>query len=84
MKTSTLLLSIISTAAAEKFLVGPPGWAQSIGINTTEPEHSRLQARQGKAANGLKVVLKNRTPHVLNSKSVKIRYGPFTVRGGGA
>jgi hypothetical protein len=83
MKTSTLFTSIFSAAvAAEKFIAGPPGWAQSIGINATEPEHNpRLIARQVRTG---AVSLKNRTPHISGSKSVKIRYGPFTVKGGGA
>jgi hypothetical protein len=89
MKTSTLLISILSAAdiaAAEKFVVGPPGFAQSIGLNVTEPEHHpQLAARQAKGGgSGRTVVLKNRTPQIKGSKSVKIRYGPFTVRGGGA
>ena len=86
MKATTLFLTILSAAdisAAEKFLAGPPGWAQSIGINVTEPEYHILSARQAKGQ-GLKTELKNRTPHIKNSKSVKIRYGPFTVKGGGA
>jgi hypothetical protein len=90
MKTSTLFLTFLSAAdiaAAAKFVVGPPGWAQSIGINVTESEdYKRLVARQAKGGGGgtgTKVVLKNRTPHIANSKSVKIRYGPFTVNGGG-
>jgi hypothetical protein len=90
MKTSTLFISILSAAdivAAEKFVVGPPGWAQSIGLNVTEPEHHpQLIARQAKmgGGSGRTVSLRNRTPHIKGSKSVKIRYGPFTVRGGGA
>jgi hypothetical protein len=88
MKTSTLFISILSAAdivAAEKFVVGPPGWAQSIGLNVTEPEHHpQLIARQAGSGSGRMVSLKNRTPQIKGSKSVKIRYGPFTVRGGGA
>jgi hypothetical protein len=87
MKTSTLFISILSAAdivAAEKFVAGPPGWAQSLGLNATEPEHRpQLIARQAKGS-GRTVILKNRTPQIRGSKSVKIRYGPFTVRGGGA
>ena len=87
MKATTLFLTVLSAAdiaAAEKFLVGPPGWAQAIGINVTEPEDlPRLQARQARAS-GLKTVLKTRTPHIKGAKSVKIRYGPFTIKGGGA
>jgi hypothetical protein len=90
MKTSTLFISILSAAgivAAEKFIAGPPGWAQSIGLNVTEPEHHpHLIARQARAGggSGTTVALKNRTPQIKGSRSVKIRYGPFTVRGGGA
>jgi hypothetical protein len=87
MKTSTLFISILpAVVAAEKFVVGPPGWAQSIGLNVTEPEHHpQLIARQAKGGgSGRTVSLRNRTPQIKGSKSVKIRYGPFTVRGGGA
>jgi hypothetical protein len=87
MKTSTLFISLLSVAAAEKFIAGPPGWAQSIRLNVTEPEqHAQLVARQARAGggSGTTVSLRNRTPHIKGSKSVKIRYGPFTVRGGGA
>jgi hypothetical protein len=83
---ASLFLAILSAAEfaiAEKFVVGPPGWAQTIGLNVTEREEHRLAARQAKGK-GTKTVLKNRTPHIKNSKSVKIRYGPFTIRGGGA
>jgi hypothetical protein len=89
MKTFMLfatLLSAVDIAATEKFVVGPPGWPQSIGLNVTEQEyHPHLIARQaGKGGSGRTVALKNRTPNIRGSKSVKIRYGPFTVRGGGA
>jgi hypothetical protein len=87
MKATTLFLTIISAAdiaAAEKFITGPPGWAQTLGLNISEPEDlPRLRARQARAT-GLKTVLKNRTPHIKGSKSVKVRYGPFNIRGGGA
>jgi len=83
MKTSTFILTITSAAnlaAAVKFALGPPGWAESLGYNVTEvPQQSRLRARQA----GGKTVIKNRLPNVPNAKSVKVRYGPFTVNGGG-
>lgn len=82
MKATTLILSVISAASADKFIAGPPGWAQSIGLNVTEPEEHRLESRQARSS-GSKVVLKNRTPHIKGSKSVKLRYGPFTIKGGG-
>jgi hypothetical protein len=86
MKASTLVLTLLSVAdfaAAIKFVIGPPGWAQGLGFNVTEqPEEHQLKARQ--ASGGGKTVLKNRLPNIPNAKSVKVRYGPFTVQGGGA
>lgn len=89
MKTSTLFISLLSAAgivAAEKFVVGPPGWVQSLGLNMTERvDPPQLVPRQAKGGgSGRTVSLRNRTPHIKGSRSVKIRYGPFTVRGGGA
>lgn len=91
MKAFTLFTALISTAsiaAAEKFVVGPEGWSQTLGYNLTELEdHPQLAARQAKGASGAsgvgRTVLKSRVPYIPNSKSVKVRYGPFTVRGGG-
>jgi hypothetical protein len=88
MKTFKLFMTLLSAAdiaAAEKFVVGPPGWPQSIGLNVTEQDHQqRLVTRQaGKGGSGRTVALKNRLPRISGSRSVKIRYGPFTVKGGG-
>jgi len=85
MKTSTLFTTIVSAAdiaTAVKFLVGPPGWGQSLGYNVTDLEQPQLSTRQLGGGAG-KTVLKNRNPNVPNAKSVKVRYGPFTVGGGG-
>jgi hypothetical protein len=82
MKASTLFTTIVSVAdiaTAVKFTIGPEGWAQSIGYNVTDLEAPKLEARQV----GGKTVLKNRNPNVPNAKTVKVRYGPFTVGGGG-
>jgi len=80
------LLSAADIAAAEKFVVGPPGWPQSIGLNATEQERpSHLVTRQAKGGgSGRTVALKTRLTRISGSRSVKIRYGPFTVKGGGA
>jgi len=89
MKALTLFTTLISAAniaAAEKFVIGPEGWSQTLGYNLTEVEdNQKLSARQAKTAiaSGNKSVLKSRLPNIPNAKSVKVRYGPFTVRGGG-
>jgi hypothetical protein len=89
MKASTLFLTIISTAdvaVAVKFLIGPSGWAQSIGLNVTEPEGQPeyRDRRVDGEASAERVLLKSRNPNIPNSKTVKLRYGPFTIGGGGA
>jgi len=85
MKISTLI-TIIAAAdavAAEKFIMGPPGWAQAMGFNATDLPTPQLTARQAKSVGVGKTVLKNRNPNIPNAKSVKVRYGPFNVNGGG-
>lgn len=86
-KLFTTLISAVDTAAAIKFIVGPPGWAQTLGLNLTEAQdYSKLAARQAKQAGvdtAGKTVLAPRMTHIPNSKTVKIRYGPFNVRGAG-
>ena len=85
MKASTLFTTIFfaaDIATAIKFIVGPQGWGQSMGFNVTDlEENPQLQARQ--LGGSGKMVLKDRNPHIPNAKTVKVRYGPFTVQGGG-
>jgi len=84
MKVSTLalLISAADVATAVKFIIAPPGWAEAKGFNVTElPMEHQLKARQLGGAG--KTSLKNRMPNNPAAKSVKVRYGPFTVGGGG-
>lgn len=87
MKASTIVTTIISAAdiaTAAKFAVGPPGWAQSMGFNVTDLESPpQLRARQAWNSAAQPVAQPNRNPHIPNAKTVKLRYGPFTIRGGG-
>lgn len=84
MKTNALLLSLLSAAnvaSAVKFISGPEGWPAAIKINTTEQSWEDVQAAPGviKAAQPKRMVMKSRVTHIPNAKSVKIRYGPYTV-----
>lgn len=87
MKAFTLVTTLVSAAAAEKFVVGPDGWSKVLGLNLTQSEEQpqliARQAAKGAASGAGKTTLKNRLPNIAGAKSVKIRYGPFTVRGGG-
>jgi hypothetical protein len=84
MKYTTLVslaLSAANVATAVKFVVGPEGWADSIGFKTREQtwddvKPSRIEKR---AVVPMRQDLKPRIPFLKNSKSVKLRYGPFTV-----
>jgi len=84
MKTTTLVslaLSATNVATAVKFISGPEGWAESIGFKPQEQtwddiKPNRLSAR---AVQPARQELKARVTGLKNSKSVKLRYGPFTV-----
>jgi hypothetical protein len=86
MKTTTLISAALSASrahAAVKFISGPDGWASSLGFNATETDglpqfelpHSRVL---GMVAPD-RQQLKPRSPQIPGSKTVKIRYGPYTV-----
>jgi hypothetical protein len=91
MKTSSLTALVVSAtnvATAVRFISGPGDWIKGVGFNTSRPEDHgtlfdppKIAARDAFAL-PLQVELKNRNPHVPGSKSVKVRYGPFTVPGG--
>jgi hypothetical protein len=78
-----------NVATAVKFVSAPPDWIQSnLGFNVSQPEDHddmfespQLMGRSAMAV-PLKVQLKNRNPHIPGAKSMKIRYGPYTVPGG--
>ena len=89
MKTSTFFAfaaSVSEVVNAVKFVSGPEGWAELKGFNTTSTlEHKELFAAPNigkRAALPRKVELKSRIAHIPNSKTIKIRYGPYTVPGG--
>lgn len=84
MKNHVLLLSLLSAAnvaSAVKFISGPEGWPEAIKINTTEQTWPDVQAGPGviRAAPPKRMVMKSRITHIPNVKSVKIRYGPYSV-----
>jgi hypothetical protein len=92
MKTSSIVAFAVSAAkvtTAVKFVSAPADWIQSnLGFNVTQPEDHedlfdspKLMGRSAQAL-PLKVELKNRNPHIPGAKSMKIRYGPYTVPGG--
>jgi hypothetical protein len=84
MKTNApvlLLLSVSNVATAVKFISGPEGWPSAIGFNATEQHWDDIQwpPQVIRAAAPKRQDLKSRAPNVPGSKSVKIRYGPYTV-----
>jgi hypothetical protein len=76
-----LLLSVSNVATAVKFLSGPEGWASAIRINTTEQHWDNIESPPHvvRAAAPKKMDMKSRVTHIPGAKSVKIRYGPYTV-----
>lgn len=78
---SLLALSVSNVATAVKFISGPEGWASAIGFNASEPDWDdiKLPPQVVRAAAPKRQEMKSRAPNVPGSKSVKIRYGPYTV-----
>jgi len=88
MKSTFLTLAVSATnVAAVKFISGPEGWPQALGFNTTDAEAFGdlyaipAKVKRDAAALPTRVELKNRNPHIPGAKSVKLRYGPYTVPG---
>lgn len=84
MKTNAVLLSFLSAAnvaSAVKFISGPEGWPSAIKINTTEQTWEDIQLPEHviRAAAPKRSEMKSRVTHIPGSKSIKIRYGPYTV-----
>jgi hypothetical protein len=84
MKTTTLVslaLSAINVATAVKFISGPEGWAPSIGFKTEEQTWDDVKTSRivSRAVAPQRQELKPRIPVLKGSKSVKLRYGPYTV-----
>jgi hypothetical protein len=85
MKTSVFALYALSAsnvATAVKFLSGPQEWASAVGLNATEQHWDDVELPPQvirAAAVPKRQELKSRAPQIPGSKSVKIRYGPYTV-----
>ena len=84
MKIYTLVPLVFSTsnvASAIKFVSGPDGWARAVGFNATAQSCDDIQLPRyiSRAIAPKRQELKPRVPHIIGSKSVKIRYGPYTV-----
>jgi hypothetical protein len=84
MKTNTLVslaLSATNVVTAIKFITGPDGWASSIGFNATEQtwDDIKLPPHVSRVVAPKRQELKRRIPQIPGSKSVKLRYGPYTV-----
>lgn len=85
MKTTTFLSAALSASQAyarTKFISAPDGWAESLGYNVTDTEgypHMEANIRNiGMVAPG-RQQLKPRSPQIPGSKTVKVRYGPYTI-----
>ncbi|QDS77070.1 hypothetical protein FKW77_007229 [Venturia effusa] len=84
MKTDAFVLSLLPAvkfASAVRFISGPEGWPAAIKINTTEQTWEDVQPAPGviRAAAPKRMVMKSRISHIPGAKTVKIRYGPYTV-----
>jgi hypothetical protein len=84
MKTTTivsLVLSASNVATAVKFGSGLDGWELAMGFNATaQPwDNIKLPSQVARAVAPKRQELKPRVPHIAGSKSVKMRYGPYTV-----
>jgi hypothetical protein len=78
----TLTVSALNVASATKFVSGPTDWIDAVGFKTEEQKLASHERRQNvRAAAPKRQEMKTRNPHIPNSKTVKIRYGPYTVPG---
>jgi hypothetical protein len=87
MKTSTLitltLSAAVNVASAVQFVDGPVGWPQALGFKSIPLEQAGLPKvrRAARAVAPKRQEIKTRNPHIPGSKTIKIRYGPYTVPG---
>ena len=83
MKTNTLVTVglVVNVVTAVKFISGPDGWASAIGFNATEQTWDEINQPPyvARFAAPKRQEIKARNPHIPGSKSVKLRYGPYTV-----
>jgi hypothetical protein len=86
MKTTLFALAlsaVANVASAVQYVDAPEGWPQAVGFNPTPLEEAGIPKikRVARAVAPKKQEMKTRVPHVPGSKTVKIRYGPYTVPG---
>jgi hypothetical protein len=84
MKTSTLVslaLSAINVATAVRFVSGPDGWDQAMRFNATPQswDDIKMPPHVSRVVAPKRQEMKPRMPQVPGSKTVKVRYGPYTV-----
>jgi hypothetical protein len=83
MKTTliSLALSASTVVQAVKFVAGPQEWQETIGVNSTAQtwENSKLPKLATRASVANRQQLNPRFPRIAGSKSVKLRYGPYSV-----
>jgi hypothetical protein len=90
MKSFTLfsIAFVANIASAVKFVNGPETWVQSSQFKTSDapPVIAHAYKRSANRLNTRATApsmqqMKSRTPHIANSKTVKLRYGPYHVPG---
>lgn len=84
MKTATFLLaaaSAVNIVYAVKFISAPEGWADSLNFTTRNEDFSKYVQREARAVTlaPKRQELKPRNPKIPGAKTLKIRYGPYTV-----
>lgn len=83
MRTATFLLaatSAVNLVTAVQFVSAPEGWAESLNF-TVEEHFPKYVSREARAVTIAPKVqpLPARVKRIPNSKTVKIRYGPYNV-----
>jgi hypothetical protein len=83
MKYSAIVaLSLTASAQAAKFISGPSTWINGVGFNVSSVNEPLVRRHAKRAVAPKRQELKNRNPHIPGAKTIKIRYGPYTVPGG--
>jgi hypothetical protein len=80
----TIAVAAANVASASKFLSGPGDWVEAVGFKAEEQKltsHDIRRRQTNRAVAPKRQDMKTRNPHIPNSKTVKIRYGPYTVPG---
>jgi hypothetical protein len=87
MKTSAILAlalsAAVNVASAVKYVDAPEGWPQAVGFDPISMEEAAIPKvrRAVRAVAPKRQEIPTRNPHIPGSKTVKIRYGPYTVPG---